>query len=861
MIVKKTKQLGNFKRGINLYVSKRTIATTASVGSLLFNDPNQFLQFSRSETISILDPEPFTIEAWIKPTSIKTIANAGLDANGNPNGDYGDIIIGDTEGGGNNWSLQLFNNKLTFYRYNGGARFFTSNTQIPLNEWTHVAVAYDGGSTLWIFINGTLDAAFGDYSRPSIQYSVITIGNLFNTGNTVWANGAYAYKGYITNLRINDNQTFYQMFSSFEPAAPLEHIYGTTLLLLANTNQPIKDSSPNNIIITNVGSVTSSSQYPTVVDCSNNDAKVLMVGWPGPRPLTRDNENHYTYYAGASPGDETLDRANSSSPWVYKNAGNEIARSLTVSQFPWQPSWPSTHTATKICPQAPDIDNMFFPSLWLDASTGVNKFDYNYISQIVLSGDASITGTYNASSIPTYNSEDQALNDYSLGNINYGNYDGEFKFKIQTDYTNGYGGIGYESSNGINWSPYNGYTAQLIITGFTGAYTNANGTYNLSNGAPSEAAYSNDAYQLYENRLEFIAGDYAVVATKNNDGSFTPTNYVNQVTISNAGSPSANGVYTRTNRANTDFTSPIGSTSTLNFEEPDGGSYIFSLIGEMTVDDGDGGSMVVTDLLYSVTIEGTNVYISKQNGTLLNGQLPTIVAQDIPIPIGDGRISSSVGNPNGSITGIITTSNVVSDYVTSWNDQSNNGNNAIAYDGPELITNELNGKSVISFNGLSSYLQAGISLSQNQDRTIFIVGKYNDINDANQQGFLNLLGDGAESYVFKQAELDESYYYISPAQIAAPTSVSVGNYHIVSISNNTEPNTSTMRINGVAGNNYYGDMTTQYASYANIGSRDANREFLNGSIAEIIIYNRGLTTSERQEVESYLANKYAISLA
>jgi hypothetical protein len=318
-------------------------------GSLLFNDPSQFLQFPRSEVISILAAEPFTIEAWIKPTSIKTITT--LDANGNPDPlDYGDIIIGDTQDSGNNWSLQLFNNKLTFYRYKNtaeGFRFFTSNSEIPLNAWTHVAVSYDGGSTLSIFINGTLDRTFVDYSPPDTQYGVITIGNLFNTGTLASGNGAFAYKGYITNLRINDNQFFYQYVGPFEPTAPLEYISGTTLLLLANTNQPIKDSSPRNITITNVGSVTSSSQYPTVTDCANNDAKVLMVGWAvGPRVLTRSNENLYTYF------DETLYRTNTSSPWIYTNVGIPLATSSTVSQFPWQAVWPSPYTATKVCPRA-----------------------------------------------------------------------------------------------------------------------------------------------------------------------------------------------------------------------------------------------------------------------------------------------------------------------------------------------------------------------------------------------------------------------------------------------------------------------------------------------------------------------------
>jgi|APGre2960657444_1045066.scaffolds.fasta_scaffold01875_1 hypothetical protein len=354
MIVKNPYSIafGNTKRGVTVKNPKRkkTISNLSVPGSLLFNDPNQFLQFPREGVINLTDgASPFTIEAWIKPTSIKTIAS--VDVNGNPDGTYGDIIIGDTAGGGNNWSLQLFNNKLTFYRYNstlGGARFFTSTNQIPLNEWTHVAVSYDGTSTLSIFINGVSDATFGDYSPPDTQYSVITIGNLFDQANLPYDVGAYDYQGYITNLRINDNQFFYQYVNPFEPTAPLGYISGTTLILLANQNEPTKDSSPGNVTITNVGSVVSSSQYPTVADCANNDAKVIMVGWSvGPRVLTRENENLYTYF------DETLSRANTSSPWIYANLGTPLATSLTVSQFPWQAEWPTApdiYTATKVCP-------------------------------------------------------------------------------------------------------------------------------------------------------------------------------------------------------------------------------------------------------------------------------------------------------------------------------------------------------------------------------------------------------------------------------------------------------------------------------------------------------------------------------
>ena len=196
-----------------------------------------------------------------------------------------------------------------------------------------------------IFINGVSDATFGEYYPPNNQFSVITIGNLFGSGSLPASAGAYAYEGYITNLRINDDQFFYEYINPFEPTAPLGYISGTTLILLANQNEPTKDSSPGNVTITNVGSVAYNSQYPTVADCANNDAKVLMVGWEpyGPRALARLNENYYYY------GQETVSRADAQTPWTFAYDGSPFTTSLTVAEFPWQASWESPYTATKAC--------------------------------------------------------------------------------------------------------------------------------------------------------------------------------------------------------------------------------------------------------------------------------------------------------------------------------------------------------------------------------------------------------------------------------------------------------------------------------------------------------------------------------
>jgi hypothetical protein len=182
------------------------------------------------------------------------------------------------------------------------------------------------------------------------------------------------------------------------------------------------------------------------------------------------------------------------------------------------------------------------------------------------------------------------------------------------------------------------------------------------------------------------------------------------------------------------------------------------------------------------------------------------------------------------------------------------------YNNPQLIANALNTKPVISFDGSTNYGSFPISLGDNTSRTIFIVGKYNNINRG-QEGFIALgfSGNWDLGYVFRDNASQQTNYYVNyenAVQAAAPQSTSVANYHIAII-NHSLGSDSNMGINGVFGDNATLDLTS--INEGLIAVRNTNPdEYASINIAEIIIYNRALTTPERQKVEAYLNTKYAI---
>lgn len=221
--------------------------------------------------------------------------------------------------------------------------------------------------------------------------------------------------------------------------------------------------------------------------------------------------------------------------------------------------------------------------------------------------------------------------------------------------------------------------------------------------------------------------------------------------------------------------------------------------------------------------------------------------------------------------------------VTAWADQSGNGFNANGNvtDGvnPTFVSNVKNGKPALRFgsNGDATVLRtAPTTFGNNGEFTIFTVNQYNDADN----NWAELISKG------DLATAEGSQFAISPRFISSvdPTQSAFGvmgddynwsflyqdpaitSWAIVcgtqSITNNSQKyfvngslafeSTSVSAINQVNIEIGIGN------SGSNSTPSSANYGGFSGDLAEVIFYNRAVTNTERQQVESYLNTKYAI---
>ena len=191
-----------------------------------------------------------------------------------------------------------------------------------------------------------------------------------------------------------------------------------------------------------------------------------------------------------------------------------------------------------------------------------------------------------------------------------------------------------------------------------------------------------------------------------------------------------------------------------------------------------------------------------------------------------------------------------STYVKDWLDTSGNGYHAVqatASKQPALIPNYLNARPVLQFLGGGQFLATTLPQITG-DKTIFIVQKRVGTElraelSSTTVGSGMFLSNAPGVAVETEGRLSGGYDLQLPGSM---------NKFIVK-SYTRSGSTGTLMVNETATSAQIAD-----SAAGNYTISDPSSFFFSGFIAELLIYNRVLTDSERQAIENYLSEKYAL---
>jgi hypothetical protein len=301
---------------------------------------------------------------------------------------------------------------------------------------------------------------------------------------------------------------------------------------------------------------------------------------------------------------------------------------------------------------------------------------------------------------------------------------------------------------------------------------------------------------------------------------------------------------------------------------------------------------------FSVTATGTVplIYQWRRNGTAISGATgssytlsPTSRGSD-----NGAQFDVVVRNVSGAVTSVVASLTVVAvsspstnglavwlradagavtsgSALTQWSDQSTNNRNATqgtASNRPTLVNGAINGLPAVRFDGVDDFLTFDLPVNGLGGISLFVV----TANTQNQNGGPS----GAErAALFWNENAGWGTLYLSPYQSSVSfrfgttqpengtnyvRSASIGSAFTLStaIKNGT---TDSLYVNGTQVVNAGGKLPTIAACQAtgSLGRGYNDNTYYAGDIAEVLIYNRALTTIERQQVEQLLISKYGLT--
>ena len=261
--------------GVNTPTSSALGPSTYS-GSILFNGTNQYLSVPAATQFNY-STNDFTWEMWIYPTAATWTSGIFYLIDHGPQSNQGTLHYN-----GNRLVYYSYFNANTTTPYTSGATFPSLYTigggPITANTWTHIALCRQNLVTN-MFINGKVVSSGPDpYNYAFASGSPITYPPVSPATQSVTIgariDGVYPFKGNISNVRIVNGVSVYNVGNFTPPARPLPQVQGTNTIgspskgiqntqtgLLMNTSYTtgfLSDSSFNNVTITQ----QTTGQYP-----------------------------------------------------------------------------------------------------------------------------------------------------------------------------------------------------------------------------------------------------------------------------------------------------------------------------------------------------------------------------------------------------------------------------------------------------------------------------------------------------------------------------------------------------------------------------------------------------------------------
>lgn len=240
---------------------------------------------------------------------------------------------------------------------------------------------------------------------------------------------------------------------------------------------------------------------------------------------------------------------------------------------------------------------------------------------------------------------------------------------------------------------------------------------------------------------------------------------------------------------------------------------------------------------------------------------------DSPIATATYEVEPSTAPiPRNGLVQWLRATNVVTSgsNVTSWTDISGAANDASnSSNWPTLSPSAINGLPTVNFSG-SQFLQSPAGFSTfTSGLTALLVAKPASVSAGAR---LFDYGNGATSdniimSLPSSTGLTFSTYNSSTSSSAtASTGVSLGNFQLLEAAYNGT-NTANLYVNGVLAGTSSSMQTLNNLVRDNnyIGQDNSGGNRYNGQLAEMLLWNRQLTSAERTAVEGYLLSKYQTS--